>query len=154
MCSSDLPIAYFLAQRSDRPVKIVMTYAEELAASNPAHPTVVLIRSGVKRDGRIVARNADRQPNFFNLDVRLVKDLDLSGGRRLTVSIEAFNLTKAANTGMDGDGESVFGAPTTTPNAVTGYYYTNATAGRPTTAPSTDRFGGPRQVQLGIRFAF
>lgn len=105
-------------------------------------------------NGRIVARNADRQPNFFNLDVRLVKDLDLSGGRRLTVSIEAFNLTKAANTGMDGDGESVFGAPTTTPNAVTGYYYTNATAGRPTTAPSTDRFGGPRQVQLGIRFAF
>jgi carboxypeptidase family protein len=27
-------------------------------------------------------------------------------------------------------------------------------AGRPTTAPSTDRFGGPRQVQLGVRFTF
>ena len=105
-------------------------------------------------NGRIVARNADRQPNFFNLDLRLTKELDLSDGRRLTFSVEAFNLTRASNTGMDGDGESVFGAPTTTPNPVTGYYYTNATAGRPTTAPSTDRFGGPRQVQLGIRFAF
>ncbi|HUK41740.1 MAG TPA: xanthine dehydrogenase family protein molybdopterin-binding subunit [Candidatus Acidoferrales bacterium] len=54
--ASDLPVAYFLAQRSRRPVKIVMTYAEELTASNPAHPTVVTVRSGVKRDGRIVAR--------------------------------------------------------------------------------------------------
>jgi len=52
----DLPVAYFLAQQAKKPVKIVMTYAEELSASNPAHPTVVTIRSGVKRDGRIVAR--------------------------------------------------------------------------------------------------
>lgn len=52
----DLPIAYMLARRSGRPVKLVMTYAEELAASNPAHPTIVTIRSGVNRDGRIVAR--------------------------------------------------------------------------------------------------
>ena len=48
----DLPILYFLAQKSGRPVKIVMTYAEELSASNPAHPTVITIKSGVKRDGR------------------------------------------------------------------------------------------------------
>ena len=52
----DLPIAYFLSQRTGRPVKIVMTYAEELSASNPAHPTVITVRSGVKRDGRIAAR--------------------------------------------------------------------------------------------------
>jgi len=52
----DLPVAYFLSQQSGRPVKIVMTYAEELMASNPAHPTVITIRSGMKRDGRIVAR--------------------------------------------------------------------------------------------------
>jgi CO/xanthine dehydrogenase Mo-binding subunit len=53
----DLPVAYFLARQSGRPVKIVMSYAEELTASNPAHPTVITIRSGVKRDGRIVARS-------------------------------------------------------------------------------------------------
>ena len=52
----DLPVLYFLAERTSRPMKIVMTYAEELAASNPAHPTVITIRSGVKRDGQILAR--------------------------------------------------------------------------------------------------
>lgn len=52
----DLPVLYFLAQKTGRPVKIVMSYAEELSASNPAHPTVITIRSGVRRDGRIVAR--------------------------------------------------------------------------------------------------
>jgi CO/xanthine dehydrogenase Mo-binding subunit len=52
----DLPILYFLAQKAGGPVKMVMTYAEELSASNPAHATVITIRTGVKRDGRIVAR--------------------------------------------------------------------------------------------------
>ncbi len=52
----DLPILYFLAEKTGRPVKFVMTYAEELSASNPAHPTVITIKSGVMRDGRIVAR--------------------------------------------------------------------------------------------------
>src|SRR5882724_4371877 len=54
--ASDLPVAYFLARESGRPVKIVMSYAEELSASNPAHPTVITIRTGVMRDGTIVAR--------------------------------------------------------------------------------------------------
>jgi CO/xanthine dehydrogenase Mo-binding subunit len=52
----DLPVLYFLAQKSGRPVKLVMSYAEELSASNPAHPTVITIKTGVMRDGRIVAR--------------------------------------------------------------------------------------------------
>ncbi|HEX2226147.1 MAG TPA: xanthine dehydrogenase family protein molybdopterin-binding subunit, partial [Candidatus Binatia bacterium] len=54
---ADLTVAYVLAQKSGRPVKLVNTYAEELTASNPAHPTVITIRSGVNRDGRIVARS-------------------------------------------------------------------------------------------------
>ncbi len=52
----DLPIAYFLARQAGRPVKIVLSYNEDLTASNPSHPTVITIRSGVTRDGRIVAR--------------------------------------------------------------------------------------------------
>jgi CO/xanthine dehydrogenase Mo-binding subunit len=52
----DLPIAYLLAKMAQRPVKIVMSYWEELTASNPTHPTVVTIRSGVTRDGRLTAR--------------------------------------------------------------------------------------------------
>ncbi len=52
----ELPVIYFLAQKSGRPVKLVLSYAEELSASNPAHPTVITIKSGVTRDGRLVAR--------------------------------------------------------------------------------------------------
>ena len=52
----DLPIAYFLARQAGRPVKIVMSYAEELSAANPTHATAITIRSGVTRSGRITAR--------------------------------------------------------------------------------------------------
>jgi CO/xanthine dehydrogenase Mo-binding subunit len=52
----DLPIAYLLAKMAQRPVKIVMSYFEELTASNPTHPTIVTIRSGVTRDGHLTAR--------------------------------------------------------------------------------------------------
>jgi CO/xanthine dehydrogenase Mo-binding subunit len=52
----DLPVAYLLAKMARRPVKIVLSYWEELTASNPTHPTVVTIRSGVTRDGRLTAR--------------------------------------------------------------------------------------------------
>ncbi|NIO08316.1 MAG: molybdopterin-dependent oxidoreductase [Deltaproteobacteria bacterium] len=52
----DLPICYFLARQAKKPVKIVHTYTEEITAGCPDHPTVVTVRSGIKRDGRIVAR--------------------------------------------------------------------------------------------------
>ena len=54
----DSPLCYFLAQRLNRPVKMVMTYAEELQAGNLRHPSVVTIRTGVKKNGRICAREA------------------------------------------------------------------------------------------------
>jgi CO/xanthine dehydrogenase Mo-binding subunit len=54
----DSPLCYFLAQRLNRPVKMVMTYAEELQAGNPRHPSIVTIRTGVKKNGRICAREA------------------------------------------------------------------------------------------------
>jgi CO/xanthine dehydrogenase Mo-binding subunit len=52
----DLPIAYLLAEQSGRPVKIIMSYAEELTASNPSHPTVITVKSGVMKDGRLTGR--------------------------------------------------------------------------------------------------
>ncbi|MEC8911067.1 MAG: molybdopterin cofactor-binding domain-containing protein, partial [Chloroflexota bacterium] len=52
----DLPIAYLLANMAGSPVKIVMSSVEEYTASNPTHPTFVTIKSGVKRDGQITAR--------------------------------------------------------------------------------------------------
>jgi CO/xanthine dehydrogenase Mo-binding subunit len=54
----DLPLAYHLARATGRPVKMVMRYTEELMAGNPRHPSVVTMRTGVTRDGRIVARHA------------------------------------------------------------------------------------------------
>src|SRR5438552_496154 len=53
----DLPLAYHLARATGRPVKMVMRYAEELMAGNPRHPSVITLRTGVSRDGKIVARN-------------------------------------------------------------------------------------------------
>lgn len=52
----DVPIAYLLAQKAGRPVKTVMSYSEELTAGNPSHPSIITVRTGVKRDGRMVAR--------------------------------------------------------------------------------------------------
>jgi CO/xanthine dehydrogenase Mo-binding subunit len=54
----DLPLCYHLARRTGRPVKMVMTYTEELMAGNPRHPTTVVLRTGVTREGMIVAREA------------------------------------------------------------------------------------------------
>jgi len=54
----DIPLAYYLARISGRPVKIVRSYTEELMAGSPRHPAVILLKSGVKRDGVLTAREA------------------------------------------------------------------------------------------------
>jgi CO/xanthine dehydrogenase Mo-binding subunit len=54
--AGELPICYFLAKQAKRPVKIVLTHTEELTAMNPDHYTVVRVKTGVKRDGRMTAR--------------------------------------------------------------------------------------------------
>jgi CO/xanthine dehydrogenase Mo-binding subunit len=52
----DLPLAYHLARVTGRPVKMVMRYTEELMAGNPRHPSIITLRTGVTKDGRIIAR--------------------------------------------------------------------------------------------------
>lgn len=54
--AGDLPIAYFLAQRAKRPVRITLNYGEDLTTTNPDHLSVITVRTGVKQDGRMVAR--------------------------------------------------------------------------------------------------
>ncbi len=54
----DAQIAYHIAQRTGRPVKFVASSQEDLTATSHRHPATVTIRSGVTRDGRIVARQA------------------------------------------------------------------------------------------------
>lgn len=55
--AGELPICYFLAKQAKRPVKIILTHTEELTAMNPDHYTVVKVKTGVKRDGRMTARS-------------------------------------------------------------------------------------------------
>ena len=54
----DSVVCYHLAATAGRPVKMVMTYTEELLAGNPRHPAVITLRTGVDASGRIVARKA------------------------------------------------------------------------------------------------
>ena len=53
----DVPLCYHLARVSGRPVKMVMSYIEELMAANPRHPSVITMKTGIKKDGRIWARH-------------------------------------------------------------------------------------------------
>ncbi len=54
----NLPLCYFLALHSGRPVKIVMNYSEELLAANPRHPSEITLKTGVMNDGTLVAHEA------------------------------------------------------------------------------------------------
>ena len=95
-------------------------------------------------NGRIAGRNTFRQPKFFNLDLRLSKAVRLGGGREIQLLVDVLNATRASNKSFGNDSISVYGtaaAPV-------------ATAGQALFAPSTARFGGPRQVQLGARVSF
>jgi CO/xanthine dehydrogenase Mo-binding subunit len=87
----DLPLAYHLARVTGRPVKMIMRYTEELMAGNPRHPAVITIRTGVTRDGRIVARQ--------------VKALFNSG------AYAAFKPAPSVNLGGTGMGAGVYRIP-------------------------------------------
>ena len=54
----DVPLCYYLALHSGRPVKMVMDYVQELMAGNPRHPALITLKTGVTRDGRILAHQA------------------------------------------------------------------------------------------------
>jgi CO/xanthine dehydrogenase Mo-binding subunit len=54
----DAPVAYQLARRTGRPVRMVMTYTEELTAGNPRHPAVIRLKTGVKKDGTLWVRDS------------------------------------------------------------------------------------------------
>jgi CO/xanthine dehydrogenase Mo-binding subunit len=54
----DTHVAYWLARTTGRPIRMAMTYVEELMAGNPRHPAVMTFKTGVKHDGTITARQA------------------------------------------------------------------------------------------------
>lgn len=112
--------------------------------------------------GVISERFGFRQPYFFNLDVRLLKAFRFGETKRLELSAEAYNVTRNSNRGFGADAINNFctssSALASTSNPLnitcpTGFFPFRR-AGEPTSAPSTARFGGPRQLQLGVRFTF
>ncbi len=54
----DVPLCYYLALHTGRPVKMIMDYIQELMAGNPRHPALITLKTGVTDDGRILAHQA------------------------------------------------------------------------------------------------
>mgnify|MGYP001619434979 CR=1 FL=1 len=54
----DTHVAYWLSKATGRPVRMVMSYIEELMAANPRHPAVMTFKTGVNADGAITSRQA------------------------------------------------------------------------------------------------
>lgn len=48
-----------LAKKTGRPIRMSLSYEEELATGHPRHPFKVRIKTGVKKDGTMVAREVD-----------------------------------------------------------------------------------------------
>lgn len=53
---NDVALCTVLSQRCGRPVKWLMDYSEELTAGNPRHAAVIRVKTGVKKNGLIVAQ--------------------------------------------------------------------------------------------------
>ena len=113
-------------------------------------------------NGIVSERFGFRQPKFFNLDLRLLKAFKFGEKRRLDLSAEVYNLTRNTNRSFGADSLSSFctsssllatSAPRFNVTCPSGFF-PSIRGGEPTTAPSTARFGGPRQLQLGVRFVF
>jgi hypothetical protein len=93
-------------------------------------------------NGAVQPRNIYRQPDFANLDLRVVKDFTLKGeGHHLDLFMDIFNMTGAHNLRFDNQGVSLFG------NSGNPVY----SAGMPLFAPGVTRLGGPREIQFTVR---
>ena len=93
-------------------------------------------------NGMVAPRNVLRQPAFFDLDIRFVKDITLPGeGHHLDLFMDIFNITNSANRNFGAEAISVFGTP-----AAPIY-----SAGQALFAPNTNQIGSTRQVQFTVR---
>jgi CO/xanthine dehydrogenase Mo-binding subunit len=54
---NDIALCYALAEKSGRPVKLMIDYTEELMAGNPRHGAVIKVKTGVKKNGILIAQH-------------------------------------------------------------------------------------------------
>ena len=112
-----------------------------------------------EKDGRLIARNSMRQPNVYDLDLRLSKTFNLGQGMNLQLLAEVFNVFNRNMKVVTGANQDLFRVTYT---QSTGKYtivrYTNTVSGVP-----LNTFGqvqgyssevNPRQVQVGVKFNF
>jgi hypothetical protein len=93
-------------------------------------------------NGMVTQRNSLRQPAFFDLDIRFVKDIKLPGeGHHLDLFMDIFNITNSANRNFGTEAISLYGTP------VAPVY----SAGQALFAPNTNQIGSARQVQFTVR---
>ena len=93
-------------------------------------------------NGLVAERNSLRQPSFFDLDIRFVKDITLKGeGHHLDLFMDLFNVTNSSNLNYGPYAISVFGTPS----------MPIYSAGQAFFAPNTNEFGSVRQVQFTAR---
>lgn len=95
-------------------------------------------------NGQVSKRNSFRQPYFFSLDLRIAKNLKFNEKNHLEIIAEIFNVTRNTNKNFGVDGISVFGTVAEP----------NKSAGQALFAPSSNRYGGSRQLQIGVRYIF
>jgi CO/xanthine dehydrogenase Mo-binding subunit len=56
---NDVALCYALAKKSGRPVKLLIDYTEELIAGNPRHGAVIKVKTGVKKNGILIAQHVE-----------------------------------------------------------------------------------------------
>jgi CO/xanthine dehydrogenase Mo-binding subunit len=54
---NDVALCYALARKTGRPVKMLVDYTEELIAGNPRHGAVIKVKTGVKKNGILIAQH-------------------------------------------------------------------------------------------------
>jgi CO/xanthine dehydrogenase Mo-binding subunit len=57
--SIDEYTCYFLARATGRPIKAVMTYLDEMQATNARHPAIIKLRTAVSADGKFLAHQSE-----------------------------------------------------------------------------------------------
>ncbi len=78
----DEPLCYYLSLHTGRPVRIAMRMSEEMSAANPRHPARVTIKSGLKKNGELVARQTT-----------IVYNSGAYGGVKPSVVLEGYSKT-------------------------------------------------------------
>ncbi len=57
--SNEVALCYLLSKKSGRPVKFMVDYDEELIAGNPRHGATIRIKTGVKKNGLLIAQEME-----------------------------------------------------------------------------------------------